>query len=209
MNTNTETETQPQDTTTTIQTNVIGCVKWFNNRYGYGFIVATGEHSSYGDVFVHHSELQITDTNVYKFLMQGEYVQFNIVKTSNGKHEFQANGVTGVNGGKLMCENPVQRRPSRRFVEEETHQESQDQERSQPTREREHKPTHRSSAPRKNRDREESTTAAASTQSDGFVLPKGRKPRSTSQSQTTPQPTQSTQPTPYKNAVKNTTQKKA
>ena len=105
MSTEVSNNTVQENNSTLIVSNVIGSVKWFNNRFGYGFLVATGEHSSYGDVFVHHSELKITDSNIYKFLTQGEYVQFNIVKTSGGKHEYQAANVTGVNGGKLLCEN--------------------------------------------------------------------------------------------------------
>lgn len=174
MNTSTET----QSTSTTLQTNVIGCVKWFNNRFGYGFIVATGEHSSYGDVFVHHSELQITDTNVYKFLMQGEYVQFNIVKTSTGKHEFQANHVTGVNGGKLMCEHPVQRRPSRRFAEEE-------------------EPSQELQPPRQQKQSRHQESPKEEKEDDGFVQ---KKPRRTSNKKETA-PIPSSVPSPYKNAL--------
>jgi|688.fasta_scaffold734702_1 cold shock CspA family protein len=86
----------------------LGCVKWFNNRSGYGFIVAIGDQSHYGDVFVHHSQLRISDPNIYKSLMTGEYVEFEITPTSDGKHKYQANNVTGIFGGKLLCEsNPV------------------------------------------------------------------------------------------------------
>jgi len=39
-------------------------------------------------------------------LVQGEYVSFELVKSSDpdSKHEFFAGNVSGVNGGKLMCE---------------------------------------------------------------------------------------------------------
>ncbi len=88
----------------------LGCVKWFNNRSGYGFVFAIGDQSHYGDVFVHHSQLRISDPNVYKTLVTGEYVQFEITPSSSGKHKYQANNVTGVYGGKLLCENsPVPR----------------------------------------------------------------------------------------------------
>jgi len=36
--------------------------------------------------------------------VQGEYVEFAVVKTINGKYEYQADQVRGIKGGKLMCE---------------------------------------------------------------------------------------------------------
>lgn len=89
-----------------LESNVIGCVKWFNNRYGYGFITATGIHSTYGDVFVHHSRIFVNDSTQYKYLVQGEYVSFNIsaVEPGTSEHKYQASRVGGVNGGLLMCE---------------------------------------------------------------------------------------------------------
>jgi CspA family cold shock protein len=80
-----------------------GRVKWFNNKNGYGFITVMDGSRSGLDVFVHHSAINVTD-NQYKYLVQGEYVQFTLTHTQNGSHEFQASGVCGINGGKLMCE---------------------------------------------------------------------------------------------------------
>lgn len=90
--------------------NVIGLVKWFNSRYGYGFITATGADSSYGDVFVHHSEINTKDNGEYKYLVQGEYVSFSLVSldAETSKHKYHACNIVGVNGGPLMYETKAQ-----------------------------------------------------------------------------------------------------
>lgn len=80
-----------------------GQVKWFNNKAGYGFItVNSGEHSG-KEVFIHYSAIRLTNSQ-YKYLVQGEYVEFTLEKTNNDKYEYQANNISGINGGKLMCE---------------------------------------------------------------------------------------------------------
>jgi cold shock CspA family protein len=83
---------------------LLGCVKWFNNKVGYGFITLS-DGISEQDIFVHHSALNTTDEQ-YKYLVQGEYVCFDLVKATDpdSKHDFFAGNVSGVNGGKLMCE---------------------------------------------------------------------------------------------------------
>ena len=80
-----------------------GRVKWFNNKAGYGFITVTDGQKSGTDVFVHHSSIKV-DSEQYKYLVQGEYVDFNLSDTKTQDHEFQAGEVCGINGGKLMCE---------------------------------------------------------------------------------------------------------
>jgi len=65
---------------------VQGTVKWFNDKKGFGFIVAeTGK-----DVFVHHTAIE---GEGYKTLKEGEKVQFEIV---NGPKGEQATKVTKV-----------------------------------------------------------------------------------------------------------------
>lgn len=76
-----------------------GCVKWFN-RKGWGFITITNDEHNGDDVFVRWDNL---GADGYKYLVQGEYVDFEIGPGSND-HEYQAKNVVGVNGGKLMCE---------------------------------------------------------------------------------------------------------
>lgn len=57
-----------------------GRVKWFNNEKGYGFIeigAGVGE-----DVFVHYSAIE---QEGYKFLKEGDVVEFTLIDTSKGK----------------------------------------------------------------------------------------------------------------------------
>ena len=80
-----------------------GRVKWFNNKAGFGFITVTDGDKSGSDIFVHHSAVEV-ENQQYKYLVQGEYVEFELVKSSGDGHEWQASGVHGIKGGKLMCE---------------------------------------------------------------------------------------------------------
>ena len=91
--------------TTQTETSTVehGCVKWFNNRAGYGFITVTeGDHKD-EDIFVHHSQIDVHEEQ-YKYLVQGEYVEFDLSKSDNSEHEWQAVNVKGVHNGPLMCE---------------------------------------------------------------------------------------------------------
>ena len=92
------------------ETKTSGRVKWFNNSSGYGFITATDGDKLGEDVFVHHSALN-TDEQQYKYLVLGEYVEFDWAEvTDKDKHKWQASNVTGINGGKLMCETHKEQR---------------------------------------------------------------------------------------------------
>jgi CspA family cold shock protein len=88
---------------TTSEERLIGRVKWFNNKAGYGFITVTDGSQSGADVFVHHTVIGVSSQQ-YKYLVQGEYVEFSISATQNSTHDFQASNVCGIKGGKLMCE---------------------------------------------------------------------------------------------------------
>jgi len=89
--------------TVTSSEHLLGRVKWFNNKAGYGFITVTDGSRSGTDIFVHHSAINV-ESQQYKYLVQGEYVEFDLVNTNSEKHEWQASLVSGVKGGKLMCE---------------------------------------------------------------------------------------------------------
>jgi CspA family cold shock protein len=89
--------------TTSASEHLLGRVKWFNNKAGYGFITVTDGSRSGSDVFVHHSAVNV-ENQQYKYLVQGEYVEFYLIRTESEKHEWQASRVSGVKGGKLMCE---------------------------------------------------------------------------------------------------------
>jgi hypothetical protein len=52
---------------------------------------------------VHHSNVKVQEEQ-YRFLVQGEYVEFDVSNVANGQHSCQATNVTGMFGGKLMCE---------------------------------------------------------------------------------------------------------
>lgn len=82
---------------------LIGRVKWFNTKVGYGFITVTDGSRSGTDVFVYHNSINV-ENQQYKYLVQGEYVEFDLVKSESGNHEWQADRVSGIKGGKLMCE---------------------------------------------------------------------------------------------------------
>lgn len=84
-------------TNTSPESRVNGQVKWFNTKAGYGFIASEGKE----DIFVHHSGLN-TGNDQFRYLVQGEYVEFVVIETDDGRET--ASDVTGCNRGKLMCE---------------------------------------------------------------------------------------------------------
>ena len=89
-----------------------GRVKWFNNKAGYGFITVTDGSKTGTDIFVHHSSIRV-DAQQYKYLVEGEYTEFTLSSMSNSAHEFQAGDVSGIKGGKLMCETRHETRSTR------------------------------------------------------------------------------------------------
>jgi len=103
-----------------------GRVKWFNNKTGFGFITALTDSEGVregSDVFVHHSAIKVSQEQ-YRYLVQGEYVEFVLSKLKDSagtdssaapKHEFQAVDVSGVKGGKLICETRWESRSSSGF----------------------------------------------------------------------------------------------
>ncbi len=125
-------ETETQQKQTLEQETIIGRVKWFNNKAGYGFITTLSESPlKDNDIFVHHSSIDVVNEQ-YKYLVQGEYVQFNIFRSTDSEHEYQAVHIQGILGGKLMCEtikdikqNKVQYRQTHRGDNESPHLDTQ------------------------------------------------------------------------------------
>jgi len=109
-------------------TTLTGRVKWFNNKSGFGFITVCDGEFDGKDMFVHYSSIQVNDEQ-YKYLVQGEYVNFELVKPTKGDHEFHAVNVKGIKGGSLMCETRKQNytarveKPSRETVSKEVSKE--------------------------------------------------------------------------------------
>jgi len=56
---------------------VLGKVKWFNSKKGYGFIIGPSQE----DVFVHFSHLEMEG---YKTLNKGQDIEYDLVQTDRG-----------------------------------------------------------------------------------------------------------------------------
>ena len=110
MSSNTKTDTS---STVNTETRYLGRVKWFNNKTGYGSATIIGDSDRVGeDIFTHHTSVKV-DSEQYKYLVQGEYVSFNLKESEGASHPFQAHDLTGICGGKLMCETRNEQRLQR------------------------------------------------------------------------------------------------
>ncbi len=94
------TSSLPVQETITRGTREIGRVKWFNTKTGYGFITPLNTSEN---IFVHHSRI-VVNTEQYRYLVEGEYVEFVSIDTGNAPNNIQASDVTGIGRGLLMCE---------------------------------------------------------------------------------------------------------
>jgi CspA family cold shock protein len=83
-----------------------GQCKWFSNVHGYGFLTICVGDDTGVDVFVHHSGIRPANS-MYKSLVKGEYVTFDVVDGAQGT---QAVNVRGINGGTLLCDHVQTRR---------------------------------------------------------------------------------------------------
>ena len=101
----------------------MGRVKWFNNKAGYGFITVTSGPKTDSDIFVHHKAVNVS-VEQYRYLVQGEYIEFSLEQLKDSAHEFQAVNVSGINGGKLMCETRREFRQTRVSYKGEPNEES-------------------------------------------------------------------------------------
>ena len=78
----------------------MGQVKWFNPSIGYGFVTVINGDLKGKDVFCHHSGIKPTNSS-YRTIEKGEYIQFKVCQGLNGN---QAEDITGILGGPLMCD---------------------------------------------------------------------------------------------------------
>lgn len=92
-----------EDSSNTSSDRLTGKVKWFNNKAGYGFITMNYGDLANKDIFVHFSSINVADSQ-YRYLVQGEYIEFTLVNAHTSKHEHQATNISGIKGGELMCE---------------------------------------------------------------------------------------------------------
>jgi cold shock CspA family protein len=171
-------------TTMTETTTSNGRVKWFNNKAGYGFITVNDCNTNEErDIFVHHSEIRVEQSQ-YKYLVQGEYVEFVIAPLAreNRENDIHATSVRGVNGGKLMCETRTERTRSapRNFHREQSvqpvetpqrHQSHQPQQRQQQS----HQPQQQSHQPQqRHQSSQQRPQLSKDDQTEWMIVPRRR-----------------------------------
>ena len=92
----------------------IGYVKWFNKKQGFGFIHVLNGDNKGTDIFVHFSSIRRNESPLeqpdqqqqsqYKFLIQGEYVEFLIENAVKDNHKYHAVDITGILENNILCE---------------------------------------------------------------------------------------------------------
>ena len=153
---------------------LIGQVKWFNNKAGYGFITC---HTEEQDIFAHYSTID-APTAQYKYLVLGEYVEFTKSKSVNEKHEFQAMHITGITGGKLMCETRhMNRMYQQQYQQQRQHPESVEQPTEDKRRTSRPSPSNRTTRgpPPPTKRRNDTSNDETNADADGFETVQGRK----------------------------------
>lgn len=106
------------DQSETTAQRMIGRVKLFNSRRGFGFI--TGDVfdpvAAQKDYFFHFSSVEPQSDNYYVYLRTNEYVEFELKETDNEdpSKRFVATSITGLNNGPLLMDAPRRLQTSRR-----------------------------------------------------------------------------------------------
>jgi cold shock CspA family protein len=85
---------------------MIGRVKWFNKKGGFGFVRDLDSDEEY---FVYHVDIRVKK-ECYRYLTEGEYVEFEIGKSQNEKYKKQAREVRGIKDNGLLCEISTKKR---------------------------------------------------------------------------------------------------
>lgn len=98
-----------------------GQVKFYNRTNGYGFITRIKDNK---DFFVHLSGIS-PSTDCIPVLFPGEYVEFELEDGIKGE---QSVYVTGISGGKLMCEFEGRTRRTRKNKNKESEEQEPVQE---------------------------------------------------------------------------------
>lgn len=153
------------DVTSALVSPLTGRVKWFNNKAGYGFITVTDGERSGTDIFVHHSSIGVSSQQ-YKYLVQGEYVNFGLITSQGGIHEFQASSVCGIKNGKLMCETRREFKMARTtYKTSDVQDETQDKPQDRPQKSQHTTPKVRGEGPRDSAQKEWSNVTNPKTKS--------------------------------------------
>lgn len=111
------TNTDTTNTDTMTAERLVGVVKWFDKAKGYGFVQQLNTENDY---FVHYSQLQSVDDHHTKYLVTGEYIEFDISEPvdtparNDGKYSQIAVNVSGIQNGPLMFESQQPQRPYHR-----------------------------------------------------------------------------------------------
>ncbi len=99
---------------------IVGRVKWFNSKSGFGFITVISGSRAGEDIFAHYSSVR-GEQNQYKTLIQGEYVEFILAKSESEQHEYHATDISGIQGGMLMCDTQKANMPTKPIVATQPH----------------------------------------------------------------------------------------